>query len=163
MSCFRFDPHSPHFPSHRYMNHENSKLCTDLPTSHNPSSTVSITMSSLAGPGEPSDGSLHICPLRLPRNARVSNIVDIQFSVASPESDTTTVLLVPLHLVDGSAGADSSRHHGNLNASSTLKNERIKLQLTSVSVFKFHKSNLPDPSAVPNTAGWRGCHLTSYT
>ena len=140
MSCFRFDPHSPHFPSHRYMNHENSKLCTDLPTSHNPSSTVSITMSSLAGPGEPSDGSLHICPLRLPRNARVSNIVDIQFSVASPESDTTTVLLVPLHLVDGSAGADSSRHHGNLNASSTLKNEpyqtaaylRVRVQIPQV-------------------------------
>ena len=83
-------------------------------------------MSSLAGPSEPSDGPLHIRPLRLPRNAHVPNIVDIQFPVASPKGYTTTVLLVPLHLVDGSAGANSRRYHGNLNASSTLKNEKYQ-------------------------------------
>jgi len=97
-------------------------------------------MSSLASASEPSDGPLHIRPLRLARDAHVSNIVNIQFPVASPESDTTTVLLVPLHLVDGSAGADSSRHHGNLNTSSMLKNEpyqtatylRVRVQIPQV-------------------------------
>jgi hypothetical protein len=35
--------------------------------------------------------------------------------------------------------------------------------LTSVSAFKFHRSNLPLPSTAPNNAGWLGDHLTSYT
>ena len=40
------------------MDHENNNPYTDLPTSHDPSSTVSITMSSLASLSEPSDGPL---------------------------------------------------------------------------------------------------------
>ena len=34
---------------------------------------------------------------------------------------------------------------------------------TSVSLFKFQRSNCPEPSTVPNSAGCAGCHLTSYT
>ena len=32
---------------------------------------------------------------------------------------------------------------------------------TSVSVSRFHKSNFPDPSAIPSIARWRECHRVS--
>ena len=49
----------------------------DLPTSHNPSHTVPIAMSTLTGPTEPSDSPLHICPFRIPRDTHIANIVDV--------------------------------------------------------------------------------------
>ena len=43
------------------------------------------------------------------------------------------------------------------------KKRKDEKQLTSVSTFKFQRSNFPVPSTDPNTAGLTGCHLTSYT
>jgi hypothetical protein len=76
-----------------------------------------------------------------------------QASLLSAFPDPTIVLTY---------GSCLQPHHELVQLALIYPSQTNKIR-TSVSAFRFHRSNLPLPSTAPNNAGWVGDHLTSYT
>jgi len=116
-------------------------------------------MSALTSSSEPSDGPLHICPLRLPWDTCVSDIVNVQFAVAPSQGDTSAIFLVPLHLVDGPARADGGGYDRDLNLSSMLQHELTRIKAYLRICVQIPQIEFPRPVSSTEHRGMEGVPL----
>jgi len=122
------------------MDHENNNLYADTSNSHNSSSTFHHHVL-LGQPQQTQRQSPAYPPIPTPAGRPRLQYRKYRVSRRFPRERHDDRPSCPIaFIVDGSAGTNSSRHHGNLNASSMLKNEqyqtaahlRVRVQIPQV-------------------------------
>lgn len=80
----------------------------------------------MPGANESSRCLLQVQPLCLSRDGHVTDVVHVQSAITPTHDGSTSILMIPLQLVDRMSGADARRYNGNLVVKKTISRPSIQ-------------------------------------